>query len=92
LRAGVSMCASRCKTGRLGPLKDDEPRIVPILKSLAPIVTAWRLKTGGEGLLFKPANLARGGRPDLGTASTFIGPTPCTSTWRRPSRIAACPR
>ena len=60
--------------GRLGPLKDDEPRIVPILKSLAPIVTAWRLKTGGEGLLFKPANLARGGRPDLGTASTFIRP------------------
>lgn len=60
--------------GRLGPLKDDEPRIVPLLKSLAPILAAWKLKTGGDGLLFKPANLARGGRPDLGTDSTFIRP------------------
>ena len=52
--------------GRLGPLKDDEPRIVPLLKSLAPILAEWKLKTGGEGLLFKPANEERGGRPDIG--------------------------
>jgi len=60
--------------GRLCGLKDDEPRIVPLLTSLLPILTAWRLKTGGEGLLFKPANMAKGGRPDLGSRAQFIRP------------------
>jgi integrase len=60
--------------GKLGPLKDDEPRIVPLLKSLAPILAEWKLKTGGEGLLFKPANTAKGGRPELGSDPTFIRP------------------
>jgi integrase len=32
-----------------GPLKDDESRVVPILDSLYPILTAWKLKTGGFG-------------------------------------------
>lgn len=47
--------------GRLAPLKDDESRVVPILKALAPILAAWKLKTGGEGLLFRPAAPKRGG-------------------------------
>ena len=29
--------------GRLGPVKDDESRIVPILKPLAPVLAEWRL-------------------------------------------------
>jgi integrase len=60
--------------GRLGPLKDDEPRLVPLLTSLAPILAEWKLKAGPTGLLFKPVNLARGGRPDLGTVPAFIRP------------------
>ena len=41
--------------GRIAPLKDDESRVIPIQKVLVPILTAWRLKSGGQGLLFKPA-------------------------------------
>ncbi|MGB8298051.1 MAG: site-specific integrase [Polyangia bacterium] len=61
--------------GRLCGLKDDEPRIVMLQNSLAPILAAWRLKTGGEGLLFKPKVADRGGRPDLGTAPAFMRPS-----------------
>jgi integrase len=60
--------------GRLCGLKDDEPRLVPLLTSLAPILAEWKLKTGGQGLLFKPANTAKGGRPELGSDPTFIRP------------------
>jgi len=60
--------------GRLCGLKDDEPRIVPLQTSLAPILAEWKLKTGGEGLLFKPANPAKGGRTDIGSPTTFIRP------------------
>jgi len=47
---------------------------VPLLTSLAPILAEWKLKAGPTGLLFKPANRAKGGRPELGTAPTFIRP------------------
>jgi integrase len=60
--------------GRLCGLKDDEPRLVPLLTSLAPILAAWKLKTGGSGLLFKPANFEKGGRPDLGSPCQYIRP------------------
>ena len=50
--------------GKLGVLKDDEGRAAPLQTSLAPILAAWRLKTGGVGLVFKPAYPTRGGRPD----------------------------
>ena len=58
------------RDGRLAPLKDTESRIAPILNPLAPILAAWRLKTGGEGLLFRPKYPARGGRP--GSPAQFI--------------------
>lgn len=32
-----------------GPLKDDESRVAPILDGLYPILSAWKLKTGGLG-------------------------------------------
>jgi integrase len=70
--------------GRLQALKDDEPRIVLLQNSLVPILAAWKLKTGGEGLLFKPAVADRGGRPDLGTKPGFIRP----STLIRHLRVA----
>jgi len=37
-----------------GPLKDDESRVVPILDSLLPVLNAWKLKTGGEGVVVPP--------------------------------------
>ena len=37
-----------------GPLKDKDSRMVPILDALAPILAAWKLKTGGEGLVIPP--------------------------------------
>lgn len=33
------------RNGKLGPLKDDESRVVPILDSLAPVLNAWRLRS-----------------------------------------------
>lgn len=39
-----------------------------------PVLAEWKLKTDGDGLLFTPANIARGGRPELGTDPTFIRP------------------
>ena len=59
--------------GRLGPLKDDESRVVPLLKALAPILAEFKLATGGSGLLFPPRYAARGGRP--GTPSAFTRPS-----------------
>jgi integrase len=40
--------------GRLVKLKDDESRVVPLQKPLLPILALWRLRTGGDGALFKP--------------------------------------
>ena len=37
-----------------GPLKDGDSRMVPILDALAPILSAWKLKSGGEGLVVPP--------------------------------------
>jgi integrase len=55
-------------------LKDKESRIVPLSTTLAPILEAWKLKTGGQGALFAPAYPTRGGRPDIGTAPGFVRP------------------
>jgi len=60
--------------GRLCALKDKESRIVPLSTTLAPILEAWKLKTGGVGQLFVPANLRHGGRPDIGSPAQFIRP------------------
>jgi integrase len=58
--------------GRLGPLKDDDSRVVPILTPLLPVLAEWKLATGGEGLLFPPVHPLRGGRPE--TPSEFTRP------------------
>ena len=62
----------QAQRGRLGPLKDSESRTVPLQAALLPILTAWKLKTGGTGLLFRPACPDRGGRPDLGSPALFV--------------------
>lgn len=58
--------------GKLGPLKDNESRIVPILDSLLPILREWKVTTGGVGFLFRPAFATRGGRP--GSPPGFVRP------------------
>jgi integrase len=58
--------------GRLAVLKDDESRIVPIVKALLPLLAQWRLRRPGEGLLFPPAVPKRGGK--VGTPPTFMRP------------------
>ena len=60
--------------GKLCMLKDRESRIVPLATSLAPILEAWKLKTGGVGPLFTPSCPTRGGRPDLGSPAQFVRP------------------
>jgi integrase len=37
-----------------GPLKDKDSRVVPVLNPLVPILTEWRLKTGGRGRVVPP--------------------------------------
>jgi len=64
----------QAQNGRLTCVKDDEARLAPISTSLAPVLTQWRLATGGAGLLFKPACPGRGGRPELGTVPGFVRP------------------
>ena len=49
--------------GKIGPLKDSESRVAPLQDALAPILAAYRLRTGGEGLLFKLDRPTRGGQP-----------------------------
>jgi len=56
--------------GRVGPLKDEDSRLIPILSPLFPILAEWKLKTGGAGLLFTPARPGRGRREDR--PATFV--------------------
>lgn len=67
--------------GELAPLKDDEPRIVPLSVALLPVLTAYRLETGGRGLLFPPA---RPGRRS--------GPSRRPARFMRPNRLHAALR
>ncbi len=60
--------------GKVGPLKDSESRVVPLQASLAPILAAYKLATGADGFLFKPAVPDRGGRPELGSEPQFMRP------------------
>jgi len=45
----------------LGPVKDDESRVVPILDALLPVLYSWQEASGGVGLCFAPIP-RRGGR------------------------------
>ena len=42
-----------------GPLKDEESRLVPIQDGLLPILKAWHLRTGGQGLVVPPMRPGR---------------------------------
>lgn len=72
------------QNGRVGGLKDDESRIVPLGDSLLPVLREHHLLTGGTGPLFPAAG--RGGRP--GRPATFLGPH---QLWKHlGTALAAC--
>jgi integrase len=54
------MVRQQVRNGRLAGLKDDESRAVPLGDSLTPVLGAWKLKSGGKGLLFPPMPKATG--------------------------------
>jgi integrase len=62
------------RRGQLSRPKDDDSRTLPILNALLPILTEYKLATGGRGLLFQPAEDGGGGRPELGSPPTFVRP------------------
>ncbi|MFI5297294.1 MAG: tyrosine-type recombinase/integrase [Polyangiales bacterium] len=72
LVAGRIRVHEQVKDGKLGPLKDDDSRIVPIVDSLRPVLAKFKLATGGDGLLFQPTHPTRGGRPTR--PATFVRP------------------
>jgi integrase len=49
-----------------GPLKDEDSRVVPIVDALAAVLRAWKLGTGGEGLVCPPLR-SDGWKIDKGT-------------------------
>jgi hypothetical protein len=54
-----------------GPLKDKDSRMVPILDALAPILKAWKLKSGGEGRIIPPLR-CDGEKIDKHTPGTYL--------------------
>jgi integrase len=62
LDTGVIHVQQQVRDNKLGPLKDDESRDVPVMESLTPVLREWKLRTGGKGLLFRPKmTVGRGG-------------------------------
>lgn len=56
-----------------GPLKNKKSRVVPILDALAPILTDWKLRSGGTGLVVPP--LRRDGKKiDTLTPGNYLRP------------------
>ncbi len=79
LERGLLSVERQVHESKIGPLKDDEMRKVPILEPLAPVLAAWKLETGGEGLLLKTTRLRGGGKRRKldgtpGSAPRFIRP------------------
>ena len=60
------------KDGRIEVPKDNDSRVVPIQAPLLAVLAAWKLKSGGVGLVLKPKHPARGGNP--GRPPTFLQP------------------
>jgi integrase len=74
---------------RLGPLKDDESRIVPIQSALAPLLAARMLEVGSRGLLFPTTQQRGGGRARR--PPTFIQPHTVGKAWKAARTEAGIP-
>ncbi len=83
---GLPISAGRALT----PLKDDDSRVVPILEALAPILAAWKLKSGGQGTVFRPFSPRAAAGPDDPPPSS--GRTRSMATSPRRSPRSACRR
>lgn len=57
-----------------GPLKDKDSRMVPILDALLPVLSGWKLRTGGEGRVIPPLR-RDGGKIDKHTPGKYLGKT-----------------
>jgi integrase len=71
LERSVIRVHQQVQWGKLGPLKDDETRVVPIQAALAPLLKARMLAVGGTGPLFPTTQQRGGGR--AGRRARFIG-------------------
>ena len=61
--------------GKFAPLKDKESRTVPVMDELGPLLTTWRLKSGGKGLVCPPGPRTRGrGTMYRGTPNLALAP------------------
>jgi integrase len=74
---------------KLGPLKDDESRLVPIQRALAPFLAARILAAGGTGLLFPTTRQRGGGRHRR--PPTFIQPHTVGKAWKTARTAAGIP-
>ena len=54
-----------------GPLKDGDSRIVPVLDALLPILTEWKLKSGGAGRVIPPMR-CDGKKIDKATPGNYL--------------------
>ncbi len=54
-----------------GPLKDGDSRIVPVLDALLPILTEWKLKSGGAGRIIPPMR-CDGKKIDKATPGNYL--------------------
>jgi integrase len=75
--------------GDLGPLKDDEPRILPISDSLLPVLREHRLQ-GGSGLLLPPGRPGRPSGPSLKPAR-FMRPHTLSDALRVALKVCGLP-
>ena len=57
-----------------GPLKDKDSRVVPILDSLFPVLAAWKMRTGGRGLVIPPMR-RDGDKIDKHTPGRYLAAT-----------------
>lgn len=74
---------------KLGPLKDDESRIVPIQRALATLLAARMMEVGSKGLLFPTTQRRGGGRTKR--PPTFIQPHTVGKVWKAARDAAGLP-
>jgi integrase len=74
LDTGMLRVREQVQDSKLGPLKDDEARTVPLQAALLPVLKAWKLASGGEGLLFRPDRPGRRAGRGTGAPATFMRP------------------
>jgi integrase len=75
LERGEITVQRQVNRSQLGPLKDDESRVVPVQVALAPVLAEWQEKSGGKGFLFGPDRPGRLASARTGAHSTFMRPS-----------------